>query len=345
MAYEPGADRGGEARIIMAHGGGGELSRQLLLERVLPRLANEFLDPLTDGAELPRPAGRICLTTDAYVVQPLEFPGGDIGRLAVCGTVNDLAMMGAAPLALSLALVMEEGLALEVLDRMVASVAEAAGEAGVAVATGDTKVIERRHGDGLIITTAGIGSIREDVKLDAGRIGPGDAIILSGEIAAHGLAVMSAREQLSFETELRSDVAPLNGLVGRLLDAVPDVKFMRDPTRGGVAGVLADLVEATGLSVEVEEEAVPLSTTALHTAEMLGLDPLTVANEGKLIAVVAAGASQRAVEALHGHPLGERAAEIGRFTEASPPLAELRTRAGGRRVVNRPYGEELPRIC
>jgi len=156
---------------------------------------------------------------------------------------------------------------------------------------------------------------------------------------------MSAREQLSFETELRSDVAPLNGLVGRLLDAVPDVKFMRDPTRGGVAGVLADLVEATGLSVEVEEEAVPLSTTALHTAEMLGLDPLTVANEGKLIAVVAAGASQRAVEALHGHPLGERAAEIGRFTEASPPLAELRTRAGGRRVVNRPYGEELPRIC
>lgn len=335
----------GGARIVMAHGGGGELTRQLLAEHILPKLANEWLNPLMDSAVLPRPNGRICMTTDAYVVQPLEFPGGDIGRLAVCGTVNDLAVMGAEPLALSLALVMEEGLPLTMLDRVMASIAGAAAEAGVPVATGDTKVIERRQGDGLIITTAGIGVLPDGVNLNTEGIEPGDAIIISGRIAEHGLAVMSAREHLSFETELRSDAAPLNGLVAHLLAAVPEIKFLRDPTRGGVAGVFADLAEDTGLSIELEETAMPVSRTALHTAEMLGLDPLTTANEGKVVVVVPDAAAGQAAAVLRSHALGAEAAVVGRFTACAPPLVELITRSGGRRIVSRPYGEELPRIC
>ena len=329
----------------MAHGGGGELTRQLLEEHILPKLGNDLLDPLTDGAVLRWPAARLCFTTDAYVVQPLAFPGGDIGRLAVCGTVNDLAVMGATPRALSLALVIEEGLPLATLDRVLTSIAAAAREADVLIATGDTKVIERRRGDGLLITTAGIGELRGDARLDAGRIAPGDALLVSGRIAEHGLAVMSAREHLAFDTDLRSDVAPLAGLVARLLDSGADVRFLRDPTRGGLAGVLADLVDDTELSVELDEPDVPISAAAQHTADMLGLDPLTVANEGKLVAAVAAADAERALEALRSHPLGRHAAAVGRFTRAAPPLAELITRAGGRRIIQRPYGEELPRIC
>ena len=333
------------ARIVMAHGGGGELTRRLLAEHVIPKLANELLNPLNDSAVLGLPGRPICMTTDAFVVQPLEFPGGDIGRLAVCGTVNDLAVCGAAPTALSLALIIEEGLDLATLDRMLSSIAEAAGEAGVPIATGDTKVVERRGGDGLMITTAGVGELSEGVDLDATRIRPADAVIVSGRIAEHGLAVMSAREHLAFETELRSDVAPLWGLVKCLIDSGVDLKFLRDPTRGGLAGVLADLVEATGLSIEIEEAAVPLSAIAHHTAEMLGLDPLTVANEGKVVAVVAAEQADRALAVCRGHPLGKAGAVIGRFTDAAPALVELITRSGGRRMVTRPYGEELPRIC
>ena len=332
-------------RVVMAHGGGGELTRLFLEEHVLTRLQNELLAPLGDSAVLARPAGRICLTTDAFVVQPLEFPGGDIGRLAVCGTVNDLAVTGARPLALSLALVMEEGLPLSVLDRILDSVAATAAEAEVVVATGDTKVVERRHGDGLTITTAGIGELKDGIGLDAGRIRPGDAVLINGGIAEHGLAVMSAREDLAFTTELRSDVAPLGGLTTALLGSGADVKFLRDPTRGGLAGVLADLAEATGLGLEIEEDAIPLSAAAIHTAGLLGLDPLSVANEGKCVAVVAAGDAERAVRACRQHPLGRRGAVIGRFVESEPPLVELVTRAGGRRIVTRPYGEDLPRIC
>ena len=334
-----------DERIILAHGGGGELTRRLLEEHVFPKLANPLLDPLGDSAVLDRPSGRVCMTTDAYVVTPLEFPGGDIGRLAVCGTVNDLAVMGARPLALSLALVIEEGLPLSVFDRVIASLAAAAEEAGVPVATGDTKTIEHRTGDGLFITTAGIGVMRDDANLDAGRIAAGDVVLLSGRIAEHGLAVMSAREHVAFETTLRSDAAPLNGMIGRLLKSGVDVKFLRDPTRSGVAGVLADLAEATELSLEVDESAVPVSAVAMHTAEMLGLDPLTVANEGKVVAVVAAADADKALAALKTDPLGEHAAVVGRFTDASPALVELLTRAGGRRMIQRPYGEQLPRIC
>jgi hydrogenase expression/formation protein HypE len=331
--------------VLAAHGGGGEMTRRLLEERVLPKLSNPVLDALTDGAVMPAVQGRICFTTDAHVVQPLEFPGGDIGRLAVCGTVNDLAMMGAKPLALSLALVLEEGLSLATLERILDSIAAAAKEACVPIVAGDTKVVEHGRGDGMHVTTAGIGVVREGLAVGAERIRPGDAVILSGNIAEHGLAVMVAREKLGIATSVRSDVAPLAEMVERILDSGADVRFLRDPTRGGLAGVVADLAEASGLTIEVNEEDVPLTPAARHIAELLGLDPLTVANEGKLVAVVGAADVDRTLAACRASPYGARAAVIGRVVESTPPLAELATRAGGRRIIMRPYGAELPRIC
>ncbi len=335
-----------ENRVLLAHGGGGELTRQLLSERIIPKLANPLLAPLMDSAVLNLPSGRICLTTDAYVVQPVEFPGGDIGRLSVCGTVNDLSVCGARPHALSLALVLEEGLPLDLLDRVIDSISAAAKEAGVVVATGDTKVVERKGGDGLTITTAGVGVLREGVKLGMERVQAGDVVIVTGRIAEHGLAVLSAREGLAFSTTIASDVAPLNSLIEQMLHAGGEaVKFLRDPTRGGLAGVLADLAETTRLSIEINETAVPISTAALHTAEMLGLDPLSIANEGKCVAVVAEDAAETVLQACRKHPLGKHAAVIGRVVESQVPLVELITRIGGRRIVQRPYGEDLPRIC
>jgi hydrogenase expression/formation protein HypE len=340
--------RGHRDQIMLAHGGGGELMARLIRERFLPHFGNPTLDRLTDGAVLPRPAGDLVFTTDSYVVTPLEFPGGDIGRLAVAGTVNDLAVMGATPLALSLALILEEGLPLDVLDRVLASIAATAREAGVPIATGDTKVIERRTptgAPGLFINTAGIGQQRPGLMLDARRIAPGDAVLVSGRIAEHGLTIMSLRAGIAFESTLRTDAAPLHGLIGAVLDSGAAVRFMRDPTRGGLAGVLADIATDSGLSVDIREADVPLSVTARHAAEMLGLDPLTVANEGKVVFVVAGADAPRALAACRAHPLGQAAALIGAVVDRQPPLVELLTRAGGRRIVQRPYGEELPRIC
>lgn len=331
-------------RIIMAHGGGGELTRQLIGQHILPRLGNDLLNPLTDGAIFSVGGERLCVTTDAFVVKPLEFPGGDIGRLAVCGTVNDLAVMGASPKVLTLALVMEEGLSLALLDRILDSIARAAQEAGIVIATGDTKVIEGRGTEGLTITTAGVGILRAGLELTSKRIQEGDIILVTGHIAEHGLAVMSAREGLTFQTELLSDVAPLNGLTKRLLDTGADIKFMRDPTRGGLAGVVADLAEEIGLGIELEETAIPLTPVARHTAELLGLDPLTVANEGKVVLAVARQDAPKVLAACRDDNLGKHAAIIGQVTK-SRPVAELLTRAGGRRIIQRPYGEELPRIC
>jgi hydrogenase expression/formation protein HypE len=331
--------------IVIAHGGGGELTAQLLREHVINVLGNPTLNSLTDGAVLGPHDGNLVMTTDSFVVQPLEFSGGDIGRLAVCGTVNDLAMMGAKPIALSLGLILEEGLPIAVLDRVVASIAAAAEEAGTCIVTGDTKVIERRGGDGLLINTAGIGRQIDGVRLGSDRIAPGDAVVISGRIAEHGLAIMSRREGLEFASTLVSDVTPLNGLVAAILASGADVKFLRDPTRGGLAGVLADVSQETSLSLEVDEGAIPISRTARHAAEMLGLDPLSVANEGKLVAIVAAGDAEKVVAACERHPYGVNAAVIGTITGSQPPLAELITEAGGRRVVQKPYGEELPRIC
>jgi hydrogenase expression/formation protein HypE len=332
-------------QVLMAHGGGGEMTGRLVAEHLLPRLKNEYLAPLTDGAVLDWTAPNVVFTTDSYVVTPLVFPGGDIGRLAVCGTVNDLAVMGAVPVALSLGLIMEEGLPIDTLDRITQSIAAAAREAGVNVVTGDTKVIERRGGPGLFINTAGIGRLRGDVRLDIARVEPGDAIIVNGRIAEHGLAIMSVRAGLEFNSDLRSDAAPLGGLLAELFDEGVEVKFLRDATRGGLAGVFADLSERSECTLEIDERSVPISRTARHAAEMLGLDPLTVANEGKVVCVVAGRDAQYAVHRLRRHPLGRAASIIGRVTDAQPPLVELITAAGGRRIVQRPYGEELPRIC
>lgn len=371
-------------RVVIAHGGGGERMGRLIREHFLPPLHNEWLAALTDGAVLPWRGGDLVFTTDSYVVTPLEFPGGDIGRLAVAGTVNDLAVMGAEPVALSLGLILEEGLPLDVLDRILASIAATAREAGVDVVTGDTKVIERRAarvdagataaeqridsaaavfeqgaserdrdsllqfsgtGSGMFINTAGVGRLRPGTRLGVERVEAGDAILINGNVAEHGLAVMSVRSGIEFESTLRSDVAPLNGLIGGLLGGGADIKFLRDATRGGIAGVLADICEGRNLSIEINEERVPLSPTARHAAEMLGLDPLTVANEGKCVIVAAERDAQRVLAACQSHPLGTSAAIIGRVVNVTPPLVELITRAGGRRVVQRPYGEELPRIC
>ena len=351
---EPAVPASAVPRVLLAHGGGGELMNELLSRHVFPALDNEWLSARTDGAVLPHADGKVVLTTDSYVVVPLEFPGGDIGRLAIAGTVNDLAVMGADPLAISLGLIIEEGLPLETLDRVVASVAATAGEAGVSVVTGDTKVIERRQGgtgdsadprDGLFINTTGVGHLRPDARLDVARVEPGDAILINGPIAEHGLAVMSVRSGIEFESSLRSDAAPLNHLIARMLETGGDIKFLRDATRGGLAGVLADISEDRGVSVEIEEARIPVSRTARHAAEMLGLDPLTVANEGKVVCVVAAGDVDRVLEVMYGCPTGQHAVCIGIVTDSAPPLVELRTRAGGRRIVQRPYGEELPRIC
>jgi hydrogenase expression/formation protein HypE len=333
-------------RVVIAHGGGGELMGRLIRERLLPPLQNDALATLGDGAVLPWDGGDLVMTTDSYVVTPIEFPGGDIGRLAVAGTVNDLAVMGAAPVALSLGLILEEGLPFDVLDRVLASIAATAEAAGVPIVTGDTKVIERRgETAGMMINTAGIARRRTDVQLGLDRVLPGDVVIVNGPIAEHGLAIMSVRSGLEFESTLKTDAAPLNGMIAAGLDSGADLRFMRDATRGGIAGVLADVVEATGRSVEIDEQMVPVTPTARHAAEMLGLDPLTVANEGKCVAVVAAADAERLLAAWRSHPLGRDATMIGLVTDARPPLVELVTRVGGKRVVQRPYGEELPRIC
>jgi hydrogenase expression/formation protein HypE len=334
-----------DRRVVVAHGGGGELTARLVREHFLPQLGNDLLEPMTDAACVPWSAEQVIFTTDSYVVTPLEFPGVDIGRLAIVGTVNDLAVMGAEPIAISLGIILEEGLPLDTLDRVIASIARACREADVQVVTGDTKVIERRTGDGLFINTAGIGRLIDGVRLGMGRIEIGNVIIVSGTIAEHGLTVMSRRAGIEFESDLRSDAAPLNQLVRSMLKSGADIRFMRDATRGGIAGVLADISETRGVSIELTETHIPISATAHHAAEMLGLDPLNVANEGKLICVVAASDADRLLHVMRGHPLGRRAAIIGLVSNVQPPLVELITPAGGRRIVQRPYGEELPRIC
>jgi hydrogenase expression/formation protein HypE len=331
--------------VLLSHGGGGEATRRLIAEHILPRLGNPALDTLTDGAVLPPVAGRLCVTTDASVVRPLEFPGGDIGRLAVSGTVNDLAVMGARPLALTMSLIIEEGLPLATLDRILDSVAATAREAGVAVVAGDTKVVERHHGDGLLISTAGVGVIADGLELGVKRIHPGDRVLVTGTMADHGLAIMASREGLGLDGAITSDVTPLADLCATILAHGPAIHFLRDPTRGGLAGVLADLAEDGGCSLDIEERAIPIATATRHVAEMLGIDPLGVANEGKLVVVCAADAADAVLATCRRHRHGAHAAIIGTVTNRRPALAELLTTIGGRRIISRPFGEELPRIC
>lgn len=335
-----------QERIVLAHGGGGQLTGELIAGAILPVLGNPVLNKLGDSAVLEVAGQRLAFTTDSYVVQPIEFPGGDIGRLAVCGTSNDLAMAGAEPIALSLALILEEGLEIATLRRIMGSIALAGAEANVRVVTGDTKVIERGRGDGLYITTSGVGLVLPEASLGYERIVAGDTVLINGPIAEHGLTVLSKRKDLAFASRLKSDVASLAGLANLLVRELKGaVKVMRDPTRAGVAGVVSEIAAGSGKSVEIYEEQVPLTADARAAAEVLGLDPLTIANEGKLIAVVAAEAAEAAMELMRAHPLGTQAAIIGRMTPETPPLAELVTVIGGRRVIQMPYGEQLPRIC
>lgn len=328
-------------RIMLAHGGGGVLMRELIEGVIVPALGGAQ-GPLSDAAPVPG-ADRLVMTTDAFVVKPLFFRGGDIGTLCVHGTVNDLAVSGAEPLALSMSLILEEGIEIEIVRRVVESAYRAAQACGVRIVTGDTKVVAKGEADQLFVTTAGVGTMRTDVNV-AG-LQEGDCILINGPIADHGVAVMSERKGIQFETRVQSDSAPVWPYVRALIDAGVDVRAMRDPTRGGLAATCVELAEASGVSIALDEKAIPLRPETRTACDMLGLDPLTVANEGKLVAVVSAEDAEKALTAMKATPEGEHAAIIGQVTAKRATPAYLRTRYGGERSVEMPYGEELPRIC
>jgi hydrogenase expression/formation protein HypE len=334
-----------DERITLSHGGGGRATHRLVSELFLPAFDNPLLAQGNDQAILGIPAGRIAMTTDSFVVRPLVFPGGDIGSLAVYGTVNDLAMGGAQPLCLAAALIMEEGLPMDILRQIVASMADAARRCGVPIATGDTKVVERGKGDGLFITTSGLGMVAEGVELGAGNCRPGDAIILSGSIGDHGMAIMAQREHLGFETTLCSDSAPLHELVAVMLAAAPNLRCLRDPTRGGLAATLNELAHASGVGMRIEEQAIPVHDAVRGACELLGLDPVHVANEGKLVAICPPQETAALLAAMHAHPLGREAACIGTVVADSACWVSMTTTLGGERLVDWLSGEQLPRIC
>jgi len=332
-------------QITLAHGGGGLLTDSLIQQTILPRLGNSALNELLDSAQLTVGDARLAMTIDSYVVQPLFFPGGDIGRLCVSGTVNDLAVSGAKPLGIALSFILGEGLSRSTFDRVLESIQQTAREANVRIVTGDTKVIGHGTEETIFITTAGVGIVQYAQPLHPDRIEPGDVILINGYLADHGLSVMLARELPQVKSVIRSDVAPLNGLVDVILASTNDVVFMRDPTRGGVAGVVADLAQRTNLHITLQEDAIPVRSETLHAADMLGLDPLEVANEGKVIVVVRPHAAASTLEAMKSHPLGKDAAIIGVVEKKPDGLCEIRTSIGGRRILQKPYGEQLPRIC
>ena len=332
-------------RILLAHGGGGSLTRELITEIFEPEFDNPLLKPLDDSAVLDLPGGRWAFTTDSYVVKPFQFPGGDIGKLAVCGTVNDLAMQGAQPLWLSLALVLEEGLPIADLKNIVASIRAAAVEAGVVIATGDTKVVERGRCEGLYITTTGIGRVMTDRPLAARNAQPGDAILINGFLGEHGVAVMSRREGIAFSTSVTSDCAALWPLVETILNSGVEVHAMRDPTRGGLAALVWDVAGAAGVGIRLNETALPISREVRGACDLLGLDPLTIANEGKVVIFCRGADAERALAAMKTHPLGREARVIGEVTKSPKGMALLRTSIGGERIIDLPTGEDLPRIC
>jgi hydrogenase expression/formation protein HypE len=334
-------------QVVMGHGGGGRLTAELVEQLVLPAFgtAASAATP-TDSAVLDLPGGtRLAFTTDTYVVRPLFFPGGNIGELAVYGTVNDLAMSGASPLALSSAFVLEEGLGLEVLHEVAASMGRAADRAGVGLVTGDTKVVERGHGDGLFINTAGVGIVPPGVDIRPDRAVPGDVVIVSGPVGLHGIAVLSLREGLEFGTEITSDSAPLAGLVSAMLAVDPDVHVLRDLTRGGLAAALCELAATAGLGVEFEERLVPVPESVRAACGFLGLDPLQVANEGTLVAFVRPDRADEVLEAMRRNSEGRGSVAVGRVVEDHSGIVVARTGLGANRVVDRPMGEQLPRIC
>jgi hydrogenase expression/formation protein HypE len=336
------------ARVLLGHGSGGQLSAALMRDVIAPALAvagGAAQGPLNDAAVVDVAGSRLAFTTDSFVVSPLEFPGGDIGELAVFGTVNDLAMMGAQPLALSLAYVIEEGLPIDELRKVTESVARAAARAGVRIVTGDTKVVGRGAADGLFVNTAGIGLVAPGIAVGADRAAPGDAVILSGPIGLHGIAIMSVREGLSFEVEIASDTQPLNALVAAIVVACSDVHVLRDPTRGGLASALNEIAGASRVGIDLREETIPIPGPVRAACEMLGLDPLHVANEGKLVAIVPAGSAAAVLAAMRAVPEGSEAVEIGRVVADHPSMVTVRTIVGSQRIVDMLVGEQLPRIC
>ena len=333
-------------RVQLGHGSGGKMSAQLLRERFLPRFGNPWLDRLGDGAVVPVEGAEIAISTDTFVVSPLEFPGGNIGHLAIHGTLNDLAMMGATPRWLSVGFVLEEGLPFDLLDRVLDAMAEATAAAGVSVVTGDTKVVDRGKADGMFVNTTGVGILHDGFRPDPRGARPGDAVLVSGPLGRHGMAIMAVREGFAFESEIVSDTADLSPLVASLREELgSNVHALRDATRGGAASALNEIAAASGVGVALDEAAIPVPGAVQAACEMLGLDPLYVANEGVLVAFVAPEAASRAVELLRGHPAGIGATVIGAVVAEHPGLVVLRTGLGASRVVDMLPGDQLPRIC
>lgn len=333
------------AKVDLSHGGGGRAMAQLIEELFKKHFDNALLRQGNDQALFTPPAGRLVMSTDCHVIAPLFFPGGDIGSLAVHGTVNDVAMSGAKPLYLAAGFILEEGFPLADLERIVISMAAAARQAETPVVTGDTKVIERGKGDGVFITTTGIGVVPEGVNISGDRAEPGCAILLSGSIGDHGIAVMSKRENLQFGTELVSDSAALHGLVAAMVAAVPGIRCLRDPTRGGLAATLNELAQQSGVGMVLDEARIPVKSEVQAACEILGLDPLYVANEGKLVCICPADAAERLLTVMQNHPLGREAAIIGEVVADEHRFVQMTTAFGGRRIVDWPVGEQLPRIC
>jgi hydrogenase expression/formation protein HypE len=331
--------------ILLSHGSGGVMMKRLIEEVFLGEFQDATLLKMEDAAALDFPGSRIAISTDTYTVSPLFFGGGDIGKLAVCGTVNDVATSGARPLYLSVGFVLEEGLLIDDLKRILVSMAESAREAGVRIVTGDTKVVERGHGDGVYINTAGFGVLDEGIDLSGSHLQPGDKILLSGTLGDHGIAVVSKREGLTFDTDIETDAAPLNHLVEAVLTAAPGTRCFRDPTRGGLSSTLNELAEASGVTIEVVEEDIPVRDQVKGACEMLGYDVYHVANEGKMVAGVPADQAEAALEAMRGAPYGADAAIVGEVTEESSGKVYVRTSFGASRIMDMLVGEQLPRIC
>lgn len=331
--------------VDMTHGSGGRAMAQLIDELFVKHFDNELLCQANDQAAFDVSSGRMVMSTDGHVISPLFFPGGDIGSLAVHGTVNDVAMSGARPLYLSAGFILEEGFPLADLERVVASMGRAASAAGVPVVTGDTKVVEKGKGDGIFITTTGVGVVPEGVEISGDRARPGDAILVSGSLGDHGVTIMSSRENLTFETRIESDSAALHGLVADMVTAVPAIHCLRDPTRGGLATTLNELARQSGVGMLLQEDAIPIKPGVAAACELLGLDPLYVANEGKLVCICAQQDAQRLLAVMRAHPLGRQAAIIGEVIEDQHGFVQMQTGFGGSRIVDWLAGEQLPRIC
>jgi hydrogenase expression/formation protein HypE len=332
-------------RILLAHGSGGTMMRELIDDVFVREFEEDALSRLDDAASLPFPGNRIAMSTDTYVVNPVFFPGGDIGKLAICGTVNDVATSGATPLYISVGFVLEEGFPVDDLRRILESMRDSAREAGVHIVTGDTKVVEKGHGDGIFINTAGVGVLAEGVDLSGSYVKPGDKVLLSGTLGDHGIAIVSTREGLEFETSIETDAAPLNALVANVLAAAPNARCFRDPTRGGLASTLNEIAEASRVSITVQETAIPVKAQVRGASEMLGYDVFQVANEGKMIAIVPADEADAALAAMKTSPYGEDAAIIGQSAEEHPGKVYVDTSFGATRIMDMLVGEQLPRIC